>query len=456
MPRFDAMLIALILAVLAFIWRIQDLFPVLGALELPSISVGLALLATILGKRRGRSRRGLRHPIARWAWVLLGLMLLSVPFSLYPGLSLRFILNDHLKTLLLFALVIYSIRSHADVERFAIAQVIGATIYSVVVRLRFTVQPGGRLGHLYYYDANDIALLLTATIPMCVYLLRPAAKRWHKGLAGVGLFFSLLTVVQSGSRGGFLALLAVGAYLLIAYRAIPKATRFLALVGLSSLLVFTASDAYWELMRSMLNPTEDYNYTSETGRKAIWTRGLGYMAQHPLTGVGVRAFPVAEGHLSDRGQLQEFGIGFKWSTAHNSFLQIGAEVGIPGLLAFLALLFTGARYAHRAGGRAPPGVDNHEKALGQALVGALIAFAVAGFFLSQAYSAFLYSILAMIAGLAVTSSAGAVPAGARRVGPAVVAAGPGHRPPPRVRAPSRADARARRSVATRRRTPTRP
>ena len=46
------------------------------------------------------------------------------------------------------------------------------------------------------------------------------------------------------------------------------------------------------------------------------------------------------------------------------------------------------------GGQAP------ELALSQALTATLIAYCIGGFFLSQAFSAFLYSILGMVVGLA--------------------------------------------------------
>src|SRR6266446_1428225 len=69
-------------------------------------------------------------------------------------------------------------------------------------------------------------------------------------------------------------------------------------------------------------------------------RGLGYMVDHPAFGVGMRHFQVAEGTISSRARLQERGIGVWWGAAHNTFVQAGAELGIPGLLLLLGLLGT--------------------------------------------------------------------------------------------------------------------
>jgi O-antigen ligase len=128
---------------------------------------------------------------------------------------------------------------------------------------------------------------------------------------------------------------------------------------------------------------------------------MGYMASHPLTGVGVAAFPIAEGRLSSLAERQAFGMGLKWSAAHNSFVQIGAELGVGGLLLFLILLYASFKATAEIV-RGPPGSSKRrggdDAALAQALIGTLIAYCVAGFFLSQAYSAFMYSIYGMLAG----------------------------------------------------------
>ncbi|MEN8374976.1 MAG: O-antigen ligase family protein [Gemmatimonadota bacterium] len=336
--------------------------------------------------------------------MILALMLLSVPTSLYQGLSFRFIFQDHVKTLLLSALLVYAVRSWKDIERLALVHLAGAALYAYVITTRFTVDTGGRLGRLLYYDANDVGLLLVCCLPLGVFFLRPGSSAYRKTIAAIVLGASLLTIVKSGSRGAFLGLIAVGVFLALAYRAIPSARRLVAVGVLAGFFLVVAGDQYWSLMESMLSPTEDYNWESDSGRKQVWTRGLTYMAENPLTGVGVAAFPVAEGTVSARASLQEYGIGFKWSAAHNSFVQIGAELGVGGLLAFVAMLWIALRGSFRlgllAGPRGPPGSDQSAAgALGQALTASLVGYCVVGFFLSHAYSAFLYSLLAMVVGL---------------------------------------------------------
>ncbi len=74
-----------------------------------------------------------------------------------------------------------------------------------------------------------------------------------------------------------------------------------------------------------------------TGRLDGWRTAVWMLGEHPLTGVGQGAyrpeFVPAKLALMDRGVpfYQDLTVGF--GNAHNDFLEVGAEWGIPGLLA---------------------------------------------------------------------------------------------------------------------------
>jgi O-antigen ligase len=347
--------------------------------------------------------RRIRHPILLVATLILGLMILSVPTSLYQHLSFWFIFGDHLKTFVMMLMLGASIRVVKDVERFAIAQVCGAALYSILILTRFEIDESGRLAGLFYYDANDLGMLIVCVLPLVVYFMRARALVHLRLLALLTAGLFIVTIVRTGSRGALLGLIAVGIYLLVAYRAVPVRVRIGAVAACFAMLLIFSNEKYWALMSTILNPKADYNWTgnSEAGRLEIWRRGMGYMMRRPITGVGVAAFNVAEGTLSPLASRQAFGLGLKWSAAHNSFVQIAAELGVGGLLLFLALLYTSFRATAEIG-RGPPGSSKRrrgdEAALAQALTGTLIGYCVSGFFLSQAYSAFMYSIYGLLVG----------------------------------------------------------
>jgi O-antigen ligase len=159
----------------------------------------------------------------------------------------------------------------------------------------------------------------------------------------------------------------------------------------------------------------DYNRSEETGRMKIWQRGVGYMLQYPVFGVGPNNFNAAEGRLSPIAERQQFGRGVKWNAAHNSYVQIGAELGFPGLVIFVGMIaaaFMALRRSRRSAGMAR--ADHAGSELTQALSASLIGFIVGALFLSLAYSEILFTLLALAVALQkVTTSLVAI-WGARR------------------------------------------
>ena len=417
--NWDPLRLAVAGMILTFVWRVQDFYPQLTAMQLPTVVTALSLLLFVINPAARALVPRLRHPVVKAAVVILGIMVLSVPGGVYPGYTFSFILNDHLKTFLMFILIVGSARGFADIERFALIQVLGAGLYSWMVITRYSVGPSGRLGDLLYYDANDIGMLLVGTLATCLYFIR---RRGHPAIRIVAVVVSLLTlvtVVRTGSRGSFLGLIALGIFFVTSFKVMRTRTRVAWVAVLTLLFVSAGSDRYWTMMETLLHPTEDYNWkgNSESGRMDVWARGMGYMFSHPLTGVGAAAFPMAEGKLSPLAIQQQYGFGLKWSAAHNSFVQIGAELGVFGLAVFLAMLYYAFKRL-RAIGNVPGsgrGADTDPAAMAQAYEASLVAYAVTGFFLSQAYATYLYSTLGIIVALTCL------------LAPAVPRVGPGRR-----------------------------
>jgi O-antigen ligase len=407
----DALMWALALMNFTFIWRIQDAFPPLSKIKLSLLAeIGAIILFSIDSHPLRKLKTVQNQPIVRMLALLLTLMILGLPLSLWRGKSFDFIAFDFLPTFLMMFMMGASVRNFKDVEWFAMVNVLGCFMYTGLVNLFMNVgSRSGRLNNLVYYDANDICVLIVATLPIVIYFARPKATGMQKLVALMCLPTYMICFLKAGSRGGFLGIIGVGLFILFQYRAVPAMNRILAVVVAVTLIMTKGSEKFWENMRSLLNPKDDYNLTEESGRKAIWKRGMGYMWSHPLLGVGARAFPQAEGLLSTGGRANtELGAqGFKWSAAHNSFVEVGAETGVIGLCMFTGALLVGIGRM----GRIRRGVPRQrrsqmsEVALGQALQGALIGYIISGFFISGAYMAFLYMIYGLIIGVARVTTA---------------------------------------------------
>jgi len=401
--KLDPLLYALFAAMFTVVWRVQDFYGVFGVLHVGLLTPLAALVLFLVDRDRRRDLSAIRSPIATLTVILLGLMCASVPFALYPGLAFRFVTQDYIPNFVVMVLIAASIRGTIDAERFAFVQVLGCAMFCVIVITRFKVGADGRLGDLAYYDANDFAMLIVCTLPLAVFFARRPGK-WHYRLLAIGaILLFMVGVVRSGSRGGFLGLIAVAGTLLLTFRAVSKKLRIGVVIALFALLASTATDTYWGFIQTLAHPESDYNWAgkSKEGRVEIWKRGLGYMAKRPLLGVGPQNFPQAEGQLSEQAQYAKtMGRGqFKWSAAHNSFVQIGAELGIFGLIALLTLLYKTFKTLNpitRAKG--PPG--DQAAALAQVLRATMVGYIVTAFFLSQAYAAYLYITLGIVMGLA--------------------------------------------------------
>jgi O-antigen ligase len=394
-------MVAVALYVFVDTGRVHLLFPGLGVLRLAFLSAAAALVLCLLG-RSLHALATLRHPAT---WLLLGLAVwacLSVPGSLYAGGSVRFLIGDYFKVLLMALVCALSVRGPRDVERLLLAFFAAAVLYAVVVLMRFRLGIGERLSEMYTYDANDLALLLVCAVPFTLHLLLHSKNLVRRALTVVALACITVVIVRTGSRGGFLALVVVLALVLIVWRSVRLRWRVTAAVGAAGVLLVSSNVGYWRFVSSIANPADDYNMTSPTGRVAVWKRGIGYMWQYPVFGVGVDAFPSAEGRISELARDLPPGRGLKWSTAHNSFVQIGAELGIPGLLLFCAFLWHITLLAYRLSrpgtgpyrALAPPG-----PALAGLLVPTLGGFITAAFFLSQAYASLLYFLAALVLAL---------------------------------------------------------
>lgn len=393
--RWDLTRVAASAMVLTHVWRLQDLVAASAALRPLLLATAIAIGAVLLQPETGRQLQDrLGHPSPRLALGLLCLAALSVPGSLYPGLSFDYLLKNHLASVILFLVLLVAMRAPEDVTRFAAVLAAGGAIYTATILTRYDLGPDGRLGDLVYYDANDMGMLLDCTLPFTLYFAaRARTLPWRVAAAGASVLF-LAGIVRSGSRGAFLGLVAVALYTLLRGHHIALRWRVTSLVTAALLLVTIGSDRYWQMMQTLLNPTTDYNWAggASGGRMEVWKRGVGYMLHHPVFGVGLGAFPVAEGTISPLAARQSYGGGAKWSAAHSSYVQVGGELGIGGALLFLALLWTAFRGVTRRGGGHHP--------LAPPIAASLVAYAVSGAFLSQAYATVLYAILALAVGAA--------------------------------------------------------
>ena len=399
---WDTLLVCVAVYLATSVGRIHQLFPILGVFKPALLATALAIGLYLL-QQHGRRRMHLLN--ARTTTCLLGLLLwgaLSIPFALNQGVAFHFWI-DLARTIVMALIIAGSVRGARDLSRLMFVYCAVTVLFTGVILSRF--QLGGdswRLGRLYYYDANDLATLIATAMPIALYFLLGQRRPLVRLLAVAGLLILSVGLIRSGSRGGFIALLAVALFVLLGFTTISARARVAGLIAILAVVFAAASDRYWEQMQTIINPRQDYNLTSDEGRLKVWKRGVDYMLDHPVLGVGGQNFAVAEGTISPLARRRELGRGVRWGAAHNTFIQVGAELGIPGLLLFLGVLVTAFRSLRRVARRAP-----ELARLSQALTAALIGFLAGSIFLSLAYHDMLYTLIAFA--LALTKVARARP-----------------------------------------------
>lgn len=370
--------------------KIHELVPLLDRLQ-PAKVTGVVLLVLAFAVLQGRSVMAvLRSPPASCALVIAVLAVLSTPGAVWPGNSAMFLVTIFWKTLLLFVI---SATAWCDRPTLRLSLAVLVICQTIVAAALVSGAAQAVMGRAYVgtaFDPNESAMQLLVVIPFALYLASRGGV-W-KAIGWGSMLLLVAGVVRTGSRGGFVGLAALAIWMILQVR--PRRRRFMVALGVGAgalVVMLTASPATRERFTSILHPTEDYNYTYREGRMQVWRRGLSYMAQRPVLGVGVQDFPVAEGVLS--GKKNE-GSGIKYSAAHNMFVQIGAELGVLGLLVFIRMLWASAagcrrvlRFARR--------VDPDEAHLAEAALGAFVVLLVGGFFLSVAYAPITFFVIAV-------------------------------------------------------------
>ena len=410
--KWDAALVAVTIILLLQVWGVAYVFPILAVRGLLSIVTFVTIFLLALDRDPSRRLSSLNRPVVRAALGLLLLAALSIPGSLDPEGSFETVFQDDLRAVLLMLLVAGTVRGVADLRRLAWVQVAALTVFCAVVTARFWTGINDKRWSQVQYDVNDIAVLIASVLPLVLYLWRRPSGVWARSLLTAAAVFLMLTLGRTGSRSGFLALLTVAAYLLLWFRGVSGAKRAAAVALVAILLVTLASSDYFGRIQAILHPSTDYNWSgrSTTGRVELWKRGIGYMLSHPGLGVGAGAFQVAEGTLAPEARVQQYGQWWKWSVAHNSLLEVGAEIGVPGLIVYVVLVVC----AFRALSRVRQEASGEGALLAQALIGSLIGFEVGAMFFSKAFAPYFYALLGMVVGLAKIASsvhASASPAG---------------------------------------------
>jgi O-antigen ligase len=440
--KFDPLRLMLFLLMIVTVSRIHQHYGFIAVFR-PALALAmLTVMYAFLNPKYIDVSGLLKHRQTRLVAAIGIFACIGAPFGLSLGATGKFFLDEFSKTLVFFFLLVASIRGARDLYVLVWAYVIssGILVWMALFVFRMSTSTSSytaRLSHLYMFDANDIGcvLMIGLALTLLTFQVSRGKARWASAVIMLGIGAAL---ARSGSRGAFLALGVVGAVLLVMLKTVPVAKRLGFVLATSLALVIAAPPGYWQQMGTIFQPTKDYNWTVQDGRKQVWTRGMGYMLQYPIFGLGLGNFQRAECTISDLARQHLLNTYLRCTPPHNSFVQAGAELGIPGLIMFTWLVVGGIVGPFRLHRRLPKAWrigDAEQRFLYNASLYfalAMLGFAATAFFLTFAWLDMVYIQTALTVGLYVSvrrklRETGPHPVGARPAGPQTIGPAPAGR-----------------------------
>jgi O-antigen ligase len=386
--------------------RPQDHLPALEPLHLAEICALIGIGPMIL-HRLGHRLPVFRMPTEAIALLVFGaVMLATAPFSIWPGGSIDEIVNSYLKIVIIFVLMMNVLTTTDRLQRLmwlivlctGVIAALSVANYARGINLVENGRLAGPVGGI-FGNSNDLAMNMVSFLPAAIVVAmsrhQPAGRRLI-ALAIAALM--LATIVFTKSRGGALGLVAALAALAVLGR---RMRRGVGTITIISVLVATPfmPDSFWARMVSIVDEESDKQFTgSREQRQHVMQEGIQAFLEHPMTGVGVAQFKNY--NPPERKE--------RWLETHNVLIQVAAETGFFGLLAFSFLLVAAiaaavttqrrVRYALRVAAGRDSDVEKEARALGEHMIGmsaGLIGWFVCAMFASVAYNWTFYYLLAL-------------------------------------------------------------
>ncbi|OQY35941.1 MAG: hypothetical protein B6I38_00850 [Anaerolineaceae bacterium 4572_5.1] len=174
---------------------------------------------------------------------------------------------------------------------------------------------------------GNVALLVPFG-PILLLFAWQKIKIWEKVFYGFSTLFMISILILTQSRGALIGLITSIPFLI-------------ALRWKKGWIVFPSLSVIMGLILWRYGLTQILNWASANvkiggveGRIEIWSRGLAIIRDFPFTGSGMGSFTEVTDLLYPFVSFENW----KVPHAHNLFLQIAVDVGIPGLIAWISVL----------------------------------------------------------------------------------------------------------------------
>jgi O-antigen ligase len=302
----------------------------LGIAKAPAGVAAAALLLAWLLQDRSLRVGGVVCALLIGHFAIVGL---SAGWSLWPSMSLTTFLNG-----LKYLTIAWLVANLVDRPSRAVTYLHVLALSSVIPAIgeinswahgEHLVENGRATWVGNFGNPNDLAFHLDVGLALSLGCRELTPKRWLSIAYIVSIGIMATGVLLTQSRGG---LIAAGLVMVLwGMRGVRRGRTLLAVLAIVAIAAWAGPDATWKRARTTLDYQED---ASAQGRIDAWRTGINIMKGRPLTGVGAGAFPLAWGEFApgDAGEAR---------TAHNTFIQVVGETGIPSFALFVGAIALG-------------------------------------------------------------------------------------------------------------------
>ncbi|MGH9318799.1 MAG: O-antigen ligase family protein [Vicinamibacteria bacterium] len=332
----------------------------------------LGLLGVCLvGWEMVSSNRPLHLLHSSQAKALMAFLFASLLAAILGGASIQ-PMTRMLSIILLLPFIVAAVRTPARLE-LVLKTATAAWILVFPYALRQYFRYEGRFG-VGLSEPNYVAISLLLFIPLTLVFARYERILWKRTFWKVGAALLLVSIVLTGSRGGFLGLVVIAG--LVVMRLMRA--RLTALVGLGFAFLVALFVVPNPLLSRLAASGEDSSGVEASNRErvAVFKGGLRMIREHPITGVGLGNF---------KSKMEEYGDLETSKIAHNTYLEIAAELGLPALATFLLVALATYRSLDRSSRMALKRGDGKARDLLVAIQIGLTGYLIAAIFLSAQY-----------------------------------------------------------------------
>ena len=318
---------------------IPNRIPVIGYARPSLLLVGAITALIILSQNR--QHNVIRSHTSRLLFVLVGYVLLAIPFAEWPGTALGQGVSGFASAVVFFFFPLYLVDSYRRLRRLVLVFVL-CQVFRVLEPLFLHVTTGywGSQAHMVdgeFMDRlagapndiigpNGLAFVIMTLLPFLHYLFGGSHRAGFRVVYALLLPLLLYTLLLTGSRSGIVGLVVV--YLFIIVRSKRRGPLLIAAFVAATIMVSAMDENSRDRYMSLVSHNAKNSATSE-GRISAVGRDFEVGMRRPLFGHGIGTSREALANFANCDQL-----------SHDLYTEVFIELGAVGVIIFLAVLIS--------------------------------------------------------------------------------------------------------------------